>query len=266
MRNIRPCLNRLAVIIQNILRQVRFDRVGLGHPFGIEHQIGGGHGQRVQICLGTLKATRRRVPTGEYIRVLFKLIRIIRFKVIAAQRSFVLYAPALASNYCVIVVERQIVAVAGIVQVVVLLHSDFPVFWEIGVGIALCEAGDGVKFLGVSQACARTVCKIDHLVLLVVFPVKGGIARCPVQRFHVVVNLCAGFGGILLKRDVFARHGIDRTEVVAGHKGLTPIRHLPPDGFVSVFDGEIAVDICTVFCRNGQVRVFVALIAVGILG
>ena len=56
MRNIRPCLNRLAVIVQNLLRQVRCDRVGLGHPFGIEHQIGGGHGQRAKVCLGALIA------------------------------------------------------------------------------------------------------------------------------------------------------------------------------------------------------------------
>ena len=157
MRNIRPCLNRLAVIIQNILRQVHFDRVGLGHPFGIEHQIGGGHGQRVQICLGTLKATRRRVPTGEYIRVLFKLIRIIRFKIIAAQRSFVLYAPALASNYCVIVVERQIVAVAGIVQVVIFLRANRAVYWQVGIRFTLYEAENRMEFF--------LICQVDIVAL-----------------------------------------------------------------------------------------------------
>ena len=123
MRDFRPCLNRFAVIVQNILRQVRFDRVGLGHPFGIEHQIGGRHGQRAKVCLGTLIATRGRVPSGEYISVLFKAIRVLRFKVVPAQRSFVLYTPTFAIKLSVIVVERQFVAIAGVAEVVIIIYS-----------------------------------------------------------------------------------------------------------------------------------------------
>ena len=260
MGNIIIRVQRVIPVIQRVLALVGFDSMCLARPLGIKNQIRGGHGQRAQVCLGAFVAARRRIPSGKHIGVRLKIGRVIRRKVVAAQRCFKLHAAALSLHLGVIVVERQIVAVAGIVQVVVFLHPHASTHWELRVGIPLCEAGDGVKFLGVGQACARTVCKIDHLVLLVVLPVKGGIARCPVQRFHVVVNLCAGFGGIFLKRDVFARHGIDRAEVVAGHKGLTPARHRPPDGFVSVLDGEIAVDIRSVFCRNGQVRCFITTI------
>ena len=90
--------------------------MGLGNPLGVEDHVGSGHGHGVQVSLGTLIAASRGVPSVEHIGVLFQIGRIFRLKIVAAQRCFVLYTAALIVHICIVVVEFQVVAVAGVVE------------------------------------------------------------------------------------------------------------------------------------------------------
>ena len=165
------------------------------------------------MVLGTLIAASRGVPAVEHIGVLFQIGRVFRRKIVAAQRCFVLYTAALTGHIVVVVVELQVVAVAGVVEVVVLLHLHASVFRKIRIGISLREAGNRMKFLSVSQTDTATVIEVDHLVLFIVSAIISGIARCSVYRFHVVVNLCARFSALFRKCNIFSRHGINAAEI-----------------------------------------------------
>ena len=105
------------------LIQVEFHLVGLGNPLGIEDHIGGGHGHGAQFRLGTLIAVSRGVPAIEHIGVLFQIGRIFRHKMVFAQRRFILHATSLTIHIRIVVVEFQVVAVAGVAEVVVFFHA-----------------------------------------------------------------------------------------------------------------------------------------------
>ena len=131
----------------------------------------------------------------------------------AAQRCFVLYTAALAIYIRIVVVEFQVVAVAGVVEVVIFLHTHTSVLRKVRIGVSLREAGNGMKFLSVSQTGTFAVIEVDHFVLFIVPAFICGIASCSIYRFYIVVNLCARLGVILFKRDIFSRHGINTAEI-----------------------------------------------------
>ena len=144
----RPCSLCLGATVQIVLRQIGLDGVGLGRPLGIERHVGSGHCRRSPVDLRTGIAASGRVPTGELIRALFQLCRIGRRElVVVTQRCFVLHAGFLTIHITIVVVELQFVAVAGVVEVVIFLHTHFTVLGEGRFGIALREAGNGMKFL-----------------------------------------------------------------------------------------------------------------------
>ena len=143
---------QLGAGVQRSLVEVELDLVGLGNPLGVEDHVGGRHGHGAQVSLGTLIAASRGVPAIEHIGVLFQIGRIFRLKIVAAQRRFVLYTAALTGNKGVVIVEAQVIAVAGVVEVVRASHLHLSVLWEVRIRITLRETGNGVELLGISQA------------------------------------------------------------------------------------------------------------------
>ena len=125
--------------------------MGLGNPLGIEDHVGGRHGHGVQVSLRPLIAASRGVPAIEHIGVRLKAGRIIRREIVAAQRRFKLHAAALPIYIRVVVVELQVVAVAGVVEVVGFFHLYTSVLRKVRIGVSLREAGNGVELLGVGQ-------------------------------------------------------------------------------------------------------------------
>ena len=213
---VRNFLHVAIANVDNILHvssQPRCDRVGLWRPLGVKHNVTCGHLCGVPLYLGTVEAALGGIPSGELISVCFKASRISRRKGFTLQRCFILNVLFFIRYKAIVVEELQLVAVTGVVKVVILLHLYFPVFREIRVGFTLREAGNGMKFLSVSQTGTFAVIEVDHFVLFIVPAFICGIASCSIYRFYIVVNLCARLGIVFCKRDVLAGHSVNTAEI-----------------------------------------------------
>ena len=124
MRNCHPIPGRQFAFVHLDFGQPGLDRVGLGNPLGIEDHVGGGHGHGVQVSLGTLIAASRGVPAVEHKGVRLKHGRIIRLEVIAAQPRFVLDRLRFVCQFSIVIIEFQIIAIAGVVEFCVVEGSS----------------------------------------------------------------------------------------------------------------------------------------------
>ena len=150
VRNLFPCVQRI-FLVYNILCQEGFNGMGRRRPLGIEDHIRRGHCHCVEIDLGTFETIDRCVPPGKHKGVRFKFCGVARLEIVAFQRRFVLYAPAFSFYFGIIVEEGQVVAVAGIAEVVVFIYtvslSTQRHFVKCGVRPPLGKAGNIMEFL-----------------------------------------------------------------------------------------------------------------------
>ena len=146
-----PSFQRSAVRYDFFLEE-RPDGMGLGNPLGVENHVGSRHGHGAQVSLRANIATRSRIPTRKLISVRFQLIRIIRCEVVSVQRRFILDAAALTRYFRIIVVELQVVAVARIIEVIVLLLASLSVAIEYRIGLPLSKSRNRVEFFFISQS------------------------------------------------------------------------------------------------------------------
>ena len=118
-----------------------------GRPLGIESDVLGGHGLAVEhesialtglVIIPTSKLVSRRhtVRPGGFIAH-------------AAQRLLILHGLRLFRS--TVIDEDNVVAVAGVVEVVIIPHLYASVLRKVRIGIALREAGNGVELLGIGQ-------------------------------------------------------------------------------------------------------------------
>ena len=94
----------------------------------------------------------------------------------------------------------------------------------------------------------------------------GVFPRLTVQRFNVVPEHCTGISTRSCERNAFTRHGVNAAQLRIRLEVLAVIRYVPPKRFISLFDGEVAVDIRAILGGDGQVRSFIASVAMGMLG
>ena len=164
MRN-RPLVNATLIGRRiHCIRQIRPYRVGLGRPFGVDNNVTRGHLCGIPINLGTIVAALGGIPSGELISVCFKASRISRRKVFTLQRCFILNVLFFIRYKAIVVEELQLVAVAGVVKVVILLHLYFPVFREMRLGFTLRKADNWMELLSISQIGVATIFKIYRLI------------------------------------------------------------------------------------------------------
>ena len=267
VRNLFPCVQRI-FLVYSILCQEGFNGMGSRRPLGVEDHIRRGHCHCVEIDLGTFETINRRVPPGKHKGVWFKFCRVARLEIVFFQRCLVLYAPALSFNFGIIVEEGQVVAVAGIAEVVIGVHprslSALFHFVKCWVRPILRKAGNVVELFGICQPSA--LLNVDFLIELEVFPVVGVFPRLTVQRFNVVPEHCTGISTRSCERNAFTRHGVNAAQLRIRLEVLAVIRYVPPKRFISLFDGEVAVDIRAILGGDGQVRSFIASVAMGMLG
>ena len=161
-----PILQFSTAIIHCVLGQIRLDRVSLGNPLGVEYHIGGRHSHGAQVSLGTVITLVRGIPSGKLIGIQLNIGGILRHKIIAAQRRLKLNAAALVVYKCIVVVEFQVVAVAGVAEVVVFFHSGSGTsllhFIKSRVRPPLSEAGNVVELFCIRQPAG--LLNIDFLV------------------------------------------------------------------------------------------------------
>ena len=259
-----PCSKRSCTGIHCFLRAIGFDRVVFGCPLGVEDHIGGRHGHGVQVSLGTLIATGCSVPAIEHIGVLFQIGRIFWLKIVAAQRRFVLYTAALTVHICIVVVEFQVVAIAGVAEVVVRIDSvcfsPLLHLTERRIRPPLSKSRNIMEFFSIGKI--SRLLNVYFFVKLEIFPAVCIFSRLPIQCFDIVPNNGSGFTIVPCKRNIFAGHGVNAAQLRTRLKGLAAIWHIPPNGVVYVLYREIAMNICLILGGDGQIGSFVTAIAV----
>ena len=234
--------------------QISLDRVRFLRPLGIEDNIGRGHRHRAKVNLRSVNTADGRIPAVKYIDVRLKRRRVLWVKFVLTQRCFKLHGFIRSADKTIVVVKAETITIAGVIEIVVPLHSYLPVLRKVRIGVTLRKSGDRMELFSVCQACAATIGEVDHLILVVVFPVIRCIARRAVQCFNVVINFRARFRAFGTKRYVFTRHGVYTAEVtlfIHFAVGFRPFRNFPPNRIISLFNWEIAVDIRAIFGGDG---------------
>ena len=198
LRGLRAVRNRLGiaqllVVVHGLLVEVGFDGVGLGGPLGVEDGVVVRH--RGVVPIHCNRAAGIRVPAVKGVGVFFQTAGILRHKPVFSQRLFVGDLFALYNR--TVVVEVQIVAVAAIINIIIISEI-------VSIGTITGEAGNlNVIFLSEipsananRQIGTNTVCCIHLIVMNGTATARsltidheipiGHIRRCSVERATIL--------------------------------------------------------------------------------
>ena len=221
-------------------------RINRRRPLGIDDQVAGRHGRTAEIHLRSGQAVLCGVPALEGV-VLRQRGRTVRRVVLIAQAGLIQQLGRLI--HAVVVVERQVIAVARIVQRGLSSAEVATSVSECRVGAVAVEALNGMELLVIRQVVDAGG---NGFVQREALSVECGVTALAGQRLYIIVDCVVRVALFATESHVGAGHFFNgRQDVLVCVSGIFP----DPAGIVQsavvTHDGPFVRDVCIILGLDG---------------